>query len=62
MTSSGIEPYNLEVKKGIVPCELCGCTRKENVCENWLIKMKREGTTPDDLIFQAFVLTFDLNT
>lgn len=42
MTSSGIEHYRLEMKKGIVPCELCRCTRKENVCENWLIRMKRE--------------------
>lgn len=61
MTSSGIESESAEVKKGIVPCELCECTRKENVCENWLIKMKREETTPDNLTFQTSVLTYDLN-
>jgi len=62
MTSSGIETYSLEVKKGIAPCELCGCTRKENVCENWLIKMKKEETSRDNLTFQTSVLTYDLNT
>ena len=62
MVYSGIEPYSLEVKKGIAPRELCGCTRKENVCENWLVKMKREETTRDNLTFQTSVFTYYLNT
>jgi hypothetical protein len=62
MTSSGVETYSLELKKVIVPCELCGCTRKENVCENLLIKMKRDETPPDNLTSQTSALTRDLNT
>lgn len=61
MTASGIETDSAEVKKGIVPCEMCGCTRKENICENWL-KKKQEETTSDNLTFQGFVAIHDLNT
>jgi hypothetical protein len=62
LTSSGIESESAEVKKGIVPCELCECTRKKYFCKNWLIKMKWEETTPDNLTFQTSALKYGLNT